>query len=653
MKLYPQLLAFTVVSLMASQVFAEDTAQTEEDNVTQLPSIVVSASLKEESVDKAPASVSVVTKEEIARSAATNVAEVLSRQVGVVNYNTGQDKITIRGMRDTSGSYTLILLNGKRMSSLGALWRGNDFDWSAIPLNSIERIEVIRGPMSSLYGSDAMGGVINIITKKAEAGKLTGTAYAQYNRLENGDGRNQFSYGTSVQGGLTDQLSFSLSAAVTDKDAWYRNTKDTSASNYEGAYFVEKQSQNVMGTLTWDVSDQQSVDFDVGYNHDKRPLTYDSATTYASQEINRTNLGLTHRGKWGWGSTEAYIGYERSDIDDNDSEYDTPQQRSYKQENLLARAFANFDWWINSTTAGVDFKNQKITDKVSYSSGGNEQKSYGIFTQNDTKLRDDLTLTLGARYDDFDNFEGKATAKAYLTYEFSPGVVLKGGFGQAYKAPSPYQLDSNYKMISCGGSCYIYGNSDLKPEESTNYEASLVVTRPNWNVSATVFENDVKNLIERTTNTGANSATVPYRWGNTARAEFRGVELTAGYRFNDRLGIKTNATYLESTNKATGKDLTERPEWTANAALDWTIVEQFKATVAANYIGKQWYNSANTISLPSYTTYDLTFSTPVSKKLTVDYGVRNLTDVNLEDKTTYFATKLYGRNYFVKLSYNF
>lgn len=99
--------------------------------------------------------------------------------------------------------------------------------------------------------------------------------------------------------------------------------------------------------------------------------------------------------------------------------------------------------------------------------------------------------------------------------------------------------------------------------------------------------------------------------------------------------------------------MTERPEWTANAALDWTIVEQFKATVAANYVGKQWYNSANTISLPSYTTYDLTFSTPVSKKLTVDYGVRNLTDVNLEDETTYFATKLYGRNYFVKLSYNF
>ncbi|WP_151707475.1 TonB-dependent siderophore receptor [Acinetobacter sp. TUM15064] len=645
-------LVAAITACLPFTLYAESEIEQAGKDVQTLQTIVVSASLKEQDVDKAPASMSVVSKEEIERSAATSISDILTQQVGVANYNTGGDKIAIRGMRDTSGSYTLILLNGKRMSSLGAMWRGNDFDWNSIPLNGIERIEIIRGPMSSLYGSDAMGGVINIITKKAESGVMTGSVYAQYNRLENGSGKNQYSYGASVRGGLSDALSFSLSASATDKDAWYRKTSDRNASNYEGAYFVEKQSQNVMGTLTWDINDQQSVDVDLGYNHDERPLTYDGQTTYASQEIKRTNLGLTHRGKWGWGSTEAYMGYEHSDIDDTDSEYDNPISRSYKQENLIARTFANFDWWINNTTAGADFKDQKITDNVSYSSGGNEQKSYGVFVQNDTQLLDDLTLTLGGRYDDYDNFEGKATGKAYLTYELSPGVILKSGLGQAYKAPSPYQLDSNYKMISCGGSCYIYGNPDLKAEESTNYEASLIVTRPNWNAGVTFFDNEVTNLIERVTDSAGTTAR-PYKWDNTARAEIRGVELTGGYRFNDRIGIKSNATYLDAKNKVTDKNLTERPEWTVNAALDWEIVEQFRTTLAANYIGKQWYNSANTIRLPSYTTYDLTFSTPLSKSLILDYGIRNLTDIDLEDESTSFVTKLYGRNYFIKATYSF
>ena len=642
-------LAITVTMFLATQVYATDASVQTEKQVQTLETLVLSASLKEQDVQKAPASISVITSEAIERSAALSVADVLQKEAGVYNYNTGQDKIIIRGMQDTSGSYTLILLNGKRMSSSGAMWRGNDFDWSAIPLNSIKRIEVIRGPMSSLYGSDAMGGVINIITKKAKPGEITGSVFGQFNRADSGDGKNQFRYGFNLNTGITDQLSLRLTGDAYQRDAWYR---DGTTAN-DGAYFVEKDTKNINGTLTWDINDQQEIDVDVNYSKDDRPLTQDHARGSQEMQMERTNIGLTHRGNWSWGKTEAYIGKETGEIYDYDTDYDAPKARNYKQENSIARVFTNFDWWLNNTTLGADYKDQEVTDTAGYpSTGGTEQKSYGVFLQNDTHITNDLTLTLGGRYDDFDNFDGKATGKAYLAYELLDGVVVKGGIGQAYKVPGPYQLDNNYRFISCGGSCYITGNSDLKPEESTSYEVSLSVKRPQWNFDVTAFNNNIENLIERVTNKASTDpVNFPYKWDNIAKAKLRGVELAAGYNFNDDFGVKTNATYLDTENKTTGKELNERPEWMWNTSVYWMPVEDYKINVGANYIGTQMLSNGK--ELPSYTTYDLAFSTNLTPSVILDYGIKNITDVDLEDEDTGFNTKLYGRNYFIKATYSF
>lgn len=617
----------------------------------QLQTIVVTAALTEQNVDKAPASISVVTAEDIERSAAVSIAEVLQQEAGLYNYSTGQDKIAIRGMRDTSGSYTLILLNGKRMSSNSAMWRGNDFDWSAIPLNSIERVEVIRGPMSSLYGSEAMGGVINIITKKGQVGKIEGSVSAQYNVLDRGDGKDQTRYAASLRGGLTDTLSFNLSGDVYHRDAWYLNN----AAGQREAYFMEKETQNVTGSLTWEMTPSQTWDLDLAYNHDSRPFLYDTPTTYAEMEMERWNVGLTHKGVWSWGKTEAYIGKENSDIFDNDSEYDAPKARNYKQENLIGRAFANFDWLNNNTSAGVDYKDQQISDTAGYESGGSEQKSYGVFVQNATDITDHLTLTLGGRYDDFDNFEGKATGKAYLAYEFADGIVLKGGWGQAYKAPSPYHLNEDYSMVSCRGSCYVEGNPNLKAEESNNYEMSFIYNRNKLNFGLTAYRNDVTNLIEVVTKdyVDPNRPLHKRSWSNIAKARMTGGELTLGYQFTDRFSIKTNTAYVDAKDAIKNVKLTERPEWTSNIMVNWQPFSNFRIAADANYIGKQTINASTGNELGGYSMYNIAFSSDLTSNLKLDYGVKNLTDVDLEEKDTDFTTKLYGRNYFAKLTYNF
>ncbi len=128
--------------------------------------LVVTAAATEQSVKDAPASISVITQQDLQRKPVQNLKDVLRDVPGVQLTNEGDNRkgVSIRGL---DSSYTLILIDGKRVNSRNAVFRHNDFDLNWIPVDSIERIEVVRGPMSSLYGSDALGGVVNIITKKS------------------------------------------------------------------------------------------------------------------------------------------------------------------------------------------------------------------------------------------------------------------------------------------------------------------------------------------------------------------------------------------------------------------------------------------------------------------------------------------------------
>jgi len=147
--------------------------------------VVITAALRNHTVAAAPAFTTVITAEEIAKSPVNGIADLLRETVGVNNAidSSGRDEIQIRGL---AGKYTLMLINGKRVSSGGALWRGSDFDFSSVPLNSIQRIEIVRGPMAALYGSDAIGGVINIITKQPAATWKT-SVNGEYRTISNGE----------------------------------------------------------------------------------------------------------------------------------------------------------------------------------------------------------------------------------------------------------------------------------------------------------------------------------------------------------------------------------------------------------------------------------------------------------------------------------
>ena len=172
---------------------------------------------------------------------------------------------------------------------------------------------------------------------------------------------------------------------------------------------------------------------------------------------------------------------------------------------------------------------------------------------------------------------------------------------------------------------------------------------------STAFENDVTNLIEVITKTTVDPNRPLHKrsWNNIAEAKMKGAELNLGYQFNDQLSVKTNTAYLEARDVKKKVDLTERPEWTSNLIVNWEPVENFRISADANYVGKQTINATTGKKLPSYTTYNLALSSDLTPSLKLDYGVKNLTDVDLEDEDSDFNSKMYGRNYFAKLTYNF
>lgn len=648
-----------IVVIMGSQpVWAAESVQ----QVGTLAPIVITASLSAQKASDAPASMSVVTAKDIQNSTATSLAEILGKTVGVQNYNGGgRDKLVIRGVRESYGVYTLILVNGKRVSSTGALWRDSDFDISSIPLESIERVEVVRGPMSSLYGSDAIGGVINIITKKPTT-DWHGSASATYSMVDRGYGKDQYRIGASATGALTDTLGLSIAAEQYDRDPWFSQGRAVTPAYYwEG-----KKTQNLRSTLSWDMAANQRIDLDLGYNKDERPYGMDTYAYYpaynftsiafSSQEIERKTVGISHYGDWAWGKTTILANQENSEIHDYDSEFDAPQHRLLKEKNTNIKAYTNVDIAINALVLGAEYNHQQVEDQVTYeNSGKGEVATTSLFFQDDIQIIDPLTLTLGGRLDDHEVFGDHFSPKAYLVYHLNHDISVKGGFGKAFKAPSLSQLNQNYVIISCGGGefgCDLRGNPDLKPETSTNYEASIGIDKANWNASATVFKNEIKDMIGRETgNIGTPDSYA--RWVNLNHVKISGVEVQGGLDISPEIALTANATYLDAKDQ-NDKRLEERPRTLANLAVNWQVLDKLAINAGADYRGEQIYGGQD---LPDYTLVNLGATTELDTALKLKFGVRNLTDVDLQKKgetaNVQFNTKELGRNYYVGLSYSF
>ncbi|MCP2121284.1 UNVERIFIED_ORG: outer membrane receptor for ferrienterochelin and colicins [Pantoea agglomerans] len=625
--------------------------------------LVVTASATEQNLKDAPASISVITQEDLKRKPVQNLKDVLQDVPGVQLTNEGDNRkgVSIRGL---DSSYTLILVDGKRVSSRNAVFRHNDFDLNWVPVDAIERIEVVRGPMSSLYGSDALGGVVNIITKKIGQ-KWTGTLSADSTIQEHrdrGDTNNGQFY---TSGPLVDGvLGLKAYGSVSKREKDDQQRSSTSA-NGETPRIEGFTSRDANVEFAW--TPTENHDFTAGYGFDRQDRDSDSLD---KNRLERQNYSLSHNGRWGVGNSELKVYGEKVDNKNpGNSSPITSESNAVDGKYVLPLGEIN-----QLLTFGGEWRHDKLKDPVNLTGSTSSTTSasqYALFLEDEWRIFEPLALTTGIRMDDHETYGDHWSPRAYLVYNATDTVTVKGGWATAFKAPSLLQLSPDWITGSCRGACEIVGNPDLKPETSESFELGLYYSgEEGWlegvQASITTFQNDVDDRISisRTANVnqaqsypnyvGLNADGEPiFRYYNVNKARIRGVETELKFPIAEDWKVTLNYTYNDGRDISNGgnKPLSELPFHTANGTVDWKATQDWSFYVQGNYKGEKRALTSGEPTPGGYVIWNTGAAWQATKAVKLRAGVQNLLDKDLS-RDDYSYTED-GRRYFVGVDYTF
>jgi len=530
-------------------------------DATELEDTLVLGTAEEEL--KQAAGVSIITATDIEKRPPVNdVADIVRRMPGVNltgNSSSGSRgnnrQIDIRGMGPEN---TLILVDGRPVTSRNAVrytragerdTRG-DSNW--VPVDQVERIEVLRGPAAARYGSGAMGGVVNIITKRPTqqlSGSLTTFVNQPEDDAEGATRRATF----SLAGPLTEALTFRVygnlnktDADDADINAGSLGNGGTLAAGREGV-----RNRDLDGLLSWAIDDIHTLDLEAGFSRQGNIYAGDvgtgsssSATVpgtllngYVGRETNtlyRQTYSATLHSDWSFGTSRLLAQYEntrnrRFDEGQTGSvegviNTTNKQTSTYDSYLLQGQLDLPLDALFNQVlTLGAEWNRQELDDPATFDRDVGADTWYALpnsglgrrtdmdatlmalFVEDNIELTPDWILTPGLRLDHHDQFGANWSPSLNTTYKLTEDITLKGGIARAFKAPNLYQLNPNYLYRSngngCaagttnGGGCYVLGNADLEPEVSVNKELGISFARAGWSAGLTFFRNDYDNKI--------------------------------------------------------------------------------------------------------------------------------------------------------------
>ena len=683
-------------------------AASESPDIELAPQNVVATALEE--TKQAPG-VSVITAEDIKKRPPVNdLSEIIRTMPGVNltgNSTSGQRgnnrQIDIRGMGPEN---TLILVDGKPVGSRSSVrygWRGErdsrgDTNW--VPADQVERIEVIRGPAAARYGSGAMGGVVNIITK--QPGKETHgnvTVYQNFPTHSDEGTSKRMTFG--LNGPLTDTLSYRVygNVAKTDSDDWDINSGHESArtGNQAGTLPAGREgvrNRDLNGQLSWQLTPEQTLELEAGFSRQGNIYSGDTQNTNSNANVKsmlghetnilyRENYALTHRGDWDFGSTMAYLQYEKTRnqrineglAGGTEGIFSNTDFYTSTLRDLTAHGEVNLPlhaWRDQTLTLGAEWTQQKLDDPsantqttteggaVSGLTSANRDTTaqaqiFSLFAEDNIELLPGTMLTPALRFDHHSIVGDNWSPSLNLSHALTDTITLKAGIARAYKAPNLYQLNPNYLLYSrgqgCYGqstSCYLQGNDKLEAETSVNKELGIEFQKDGWVAGLTYFRNDYKNKIESgmsslgnaTGGTGSYTNSSIFQWDNVPKALVEGLEGTLTIPLTEQLKWNNNFTYmLQSKNKETGETLSVTPKYTLNSMLDWQATEDLSLQASVAWYGKQTpkkydYHGARVTGnsnnqLSPYALVGLSGTYAFTKNLSLTTGVENLFDKRL------------------------
>lgn len=584
----------------------------------RMDEVVVTATLSETPVKEIPAAIEVITREEISEMGVETLHQVLT-EAQSVNLEPVSGRMSTARLRGLNSSNTLVMIDGMRLPS----GFQDKVDMGEVPAGLIERIEIVRGPGSALYGSDAIGGVINVITRKP-TDEVEAWVSAQYGESRHGEAENTgFDAGVS---GSSGSLGYVIAGSFVDKGRFDFDTEDWKTDG------DDKEIVAGAASLIWQAGDNADVTFGV---------------TYADAE--REGIRPKRKKENDWhNESERFTGRVefRSGLTPNSSlllrayrsEYDwrvslTPTDGSKPEIHNVDQATDQFEGrWTglildrHKLTAGIEYRTEERKEDGVKS----EIDNLGVFLQDELTVTDRLNAILGLRFDDHSDFGSVYSPRVSVAYRFNDYLRLRGAYGEGFRAPSAFELYS--------GSPYtirriLIPNPDLDPETSRTWEVGADIDYGVLTVGLTAFRNDVDDMIAEVF-TGRYEGKKPKipvnEVRNIAEAMTQGVELNVGLKLGYGLFLADELTLLEGENKTTGEELLYVPDVSNVVKLSYSNPSiGFSGNIRLVTTGSQY--TTPDVKTDTYSIVNVYVSKSLTDRVRLYTGVDNLFDEEVTD----------------------
>ena len=551
-----------------------------------------------------------ISLDDIENSGATNLAEILETIPGIrVTRGMRGETVTIMGM---SSKYLKVLVNGAPLS--GRL--SGSYDLTRIKLHNVKRIEIIKGPSSSLHGADAMGGMINVVIDWSEMGSHQGgvrssttgrySSFGQYNsRRKNSQFHLGVDYGRGVGYTVKDRFGTFKAPHLEEAGVRIQYALDSSENNTL-SLIGDYQFRKFHST---DYYDTGAV-FD--RSNDILNANVQLQNDYSYSEFGTVKLKVAHNQH-----LDNFVNNQRRS-DALDAHEDTKQKiQTYGIDVVHKLISHELAMGVEHTVYG--YKSDRLASGTEYGRNG-----FAVYLQDRWKIRDFL-LTFGVRQEDDSQFGNHVSRKIEVNYKLNELSRVLVSYSEGFRAPSFKELYMSFVNSSVGYE--VAGNGNLKPEDSQFYSIEYRASRKNWSWSLKALQNDVNNLIDTVLTEVDESTRQHYRYQNVYRAQIRGGEAGLQYHGSRTYSLKLGHSYIEARNSQSNTLLSGRPINSTKLGFLWTPATAIRVSLNISHYGKRLYYEDSQIWRDPYTNGKIASNYEIDAHISIQLGINNIFNV--------------------------
>ena len=612
--------------------------QKTKEKETEIKEVVVTATRSQKKLKDVPITVQVVTAEDIKKSQSTDFKTFLENEFSGINftYNGGSPNINMMGF---GGKYVLFLMNGERMA--GETFDNIDYD--RIDIDNIERIEIIKGASSSLYGSNAIGGVINIITKDSKSPLDINAGYL-YDSSR--DHKLNLSVGTKQKWG-----NFSISSFYKMREPYIIKDRISTGGIYNELNIAGFTNYGVNPKLTFNLSPKINFNLTPGYYFSERnPGT--PASKIVREQYYNYNLGLKTNIKFNDNQNLIVSGtFDRYDKYDY---FRKIKEKEKKYENEVWRISSQYNQNLfkkHTLVAGGEVFSEKLLSFMfkNESTGGRESaQTYSAFTQQDWVINPAVTLVTGARMDYHSIFKQYFTFRLSGMYRFDNIMTIRAGYSGGFRSPTLKELYTNW-FHPWGGGFQLMGNKNLRPETSDNFNISIDFNFKKLNLTFITQYSKIKDKINLRGNIGDTLRHVNFH-GNT---DVLSSEVSAIYKLNKNFHFKGSYSYYDI-----GKRRSENRPHTLTFKAEYIPSAKYyipSIIISGKYLSQSKIyddDSSSFVSYAPYSIWRLQLASKFPLGFTLTGGINNIFGYTA-DKVGFYSTVDIGRTFYLGIKWNF